>query len=96
MLGQHQQKIFLKMSVKASLKSLFVMTYMTGFRVELKYPIQKRIETTTSGQGQYVSPQMDTVRYQVKKGSQQRRNAPITMPNVTKALCSFLHDVWIR
>ena len=41
-------------------------------------------------------PQMVTVRYQVKKGSQQRRKAPSTMPSVTKALCSFRHDVWMR
>ena len=42
------------------------------------------------GQGQR-SPQMVTVRYQEKKGSQQRRKAPMTTPRVTKALCSFLH-----
>ena len=46
--------------------------------------------TMMCGQGQR-SPQMVTVRYQEKKGSQQRRKAPITTPRVTKALCSFLH-----
>ena len=48
------------------------------------------------GHGQYEVPQMVTVRYQVKKGSQQRRKAPSTMPSVTNALCSFRHDVWMR
>jgi hypothetical protein len=66
---------------------------MTGLSVELKYPIQKRIETTMSGHGQYVSPQMVTVRYHVKKGNQHSKKAPMTMPKVTKALCSFLQDV---
>ena len=32
------------------------------------------------------------VTYQRKKGSQQRRKAPITTPRVTKALCSFRAD----
>ena len=39
---------------------------------------------------------MVTVRYHVKKGSQQRRKAPSTMPSVTNALCSLRHDVWMR
>ena len=33
-----------------------------------------------------------TTTYQRKKGSQQRRKAPITTPRVTKALCSFRAD----
>ena len=53
-------------------------------------PIQKRMATMMWGQG-HSSPQMVTVRYQVKKGSQHSRKAPITTPSVTKALCSFLH-----
>ena len=51
----------------------------------------KSLDTGPPGHGQYEVPQMVTVRYQVKKGSQQRRKAPITTPSVTKALCSFLH-----
>ncbi len=48
------------------------------------------------GQGQRSSPQMVTVRYHEKKGSQQRRKAPMTMPRVTNALCSFRQLVWMR
>ena len=51
--------------------------------------------TRTSGQVQ-ASPQMVEVRYQVKKGSQQIRKVPITTPSVTKALCSFRHEVLTR
>ena len=59
-------------------------------RTEATPPIQKRMATMMWGQGQS-SPQMVTVRYQEKKGSQHSRNPPITTPRVTNALCSFLH-----
>ena len=67
------------------------------YYLRIRYlPIQKRIETNVSGQlSKHTSPHAVTVRYQVKNGNQQSKNAPITIPSVTKALCSFLQDVWI-
>ena len=52
--------------------------------IEAYPPIQKSVATKTSGQVQ-ASPQMVTVRYQEKKGSQHNRKAPITTPRVTNA-----------
>ena len=50
----------------------------------LYLPIQNSIATRTSGQW-HSSPQMVTVKYQEKNGSQQIKNAPITTPKVTNA-----------
>ena len=71
--------------------------YISVIIFRIRYlPIQKRIETNVSGQlSKHTSPHAVTVRYQVKNGNQQSKNAPITIPSVTKALCSFLQDVWI-
>ena len=54
----------------------------------LSPPVQNRMDTTVSGQLQS-SPHMVVVRYHRKKGSQHTKKAPITIPRVTKALCSL-------
>uniref|UniRef100_A0A0A9Z5G7 Ferredoxin--NADP reductase n=1 Tax=Lygus hesperus TaxID=30085 RepID=A0A0A9Z5G7_LYGHE len=58
---------------------------MMGLRVELKYPIQKSVTTTTSGASH---SQAAVITYHKKNGSQHKINVPIMMPNVLAALCS--------
>ena len=57
--------------------------YIPGYGIN-NLPIQKRMLTTTSGQGQ-ADPHIVIVRYHRKKGSQHNRKAPITTPSVTNA-----------
>lgn len=50
------------MFLNASRKSRLKYAYISGLRVELKYPIQKSTATTISGQGQ-AGPQSDVMTY---------------------------------
>ena len=73
----------------------YILNMFKGFRRQkfcFLSPIQNSIATRTSGQWQ-LSPQMVTVKYQEKNGSQQIRNAPITTPRVTNACKYFELDV---
>lgn len=60
---------------------------MMGLRTELKYPIQKRTETMEGGVTSESSIVVRT--YHVKKGNQQKRNAPMMIPRVLEALLSL-------
>lgn len=56
---------------------------MSGFSVELKYPIQKRMATTTSGQG-HASPHNEVMTYLQEDGPRARDRGIELVPNINK------------